>query len=435
VEDSVALLFSEGHFPTLECADAAARDSLLALVKESRLARVMTDAAIMGSVGSVAILMRVLQGRVFFEPMPTEYLTPEWRRDAPDTLLRVTEKYKVRRAELAELGFEVDDDHEWWWFQRIWDDQREIWYLPWPSGEKDRGPVEDQRPDRTTTHGFGFVPLVWIKNLPGPSATGSPIDGASTFKGAIETQIEIDYQLSQAGRGLKYSSDPTLLIREPAFAEQQSFTRSAADAIVVSQGGDAKLLEIGGTASAAVIEYCRALREMALEQVHGNRANADKLSAAQSGRALELMHQALIWLADQLRQSYGEDGLLALMQFVVRVSRKIPVLIDAGPMAPIPDKVKVSLRWPPWFALTGEDMVQQANGLVTLRVGGLISRETGVKIAGETLDIEDVPAELARIAADEKEILAGRQIPPTGRTQPGRGPNGHQGKGGDTPPG
>ena len=33
-------------------------------------------------------------------------------------------------------------------------------------------------------------------------------DGACTFRAAIETQIEIDYQLSQAGRGLKYSSDP-----------------------------------------------------------------------------------------------------------------------------------------------------------------------------------------------------------------------------------
>ena len=39
---------------------------------------------------------------------------------------------------------------------------------------------------------------------------------------AIETKIEIDYQLSQAGRGLKYSSDPTLLIKEPATSEVKS---------------------------------------------------------------------------------------------------------------------------------------------------------------------------------------------------------------------
>ena len=282
--------------------------------------------------------------------------------------------------------------------------------------------------------------MVWIRNLPGPSSSGSSVDGASTFKAAIESQLEIDYQLSQAGRGLKYASDPTLLIKEPAFADRPEFVRSPADAIVVSQNGDAKLLEINGTASTAVIEYCRALREMALETMHGNRANADKLSAAQSGRALELMHQALIWLADHLRQSYGEDGLLPLIRFVGRVSRAMPLKVERKPLTAIPDTVQVSLRWPPWFPPTGEDRVQEANGLATLRVAGLLSRETGVKIAAETLDIEDVPAELARIAADETAILAGTQIPPTGRTQtpgstPGApGPNGNQGKGGDTPP-
>ena len=140
------------------------------------------------------------------------------------------------------------------------------------------------------THGLGFVPVVWIRNLPGPSATGDADDGACTFRAAIETQIEIDYQLSQAGRGLKYSSDPTLLIKEPATTDSE-IVKGAGNALVVSEKGDAKLLEIGGTASAAVIEYVRTLREFALESVHGNRANADRLTAAQSGRALELMNQ------------------------------------------------------------------------------------------------------------------------------------------------
>ncbi len=141
-------------------------------------------------------------------------------------------------------------------------------------------------------HGLGFVPMVWIRNLPGPSSTGDAADGACTFRTAIETQIEIDYQLSQAGRGLKYSSDPTLLIKEPASTDSE-IVKGAGNALVVSEKGDAKLLEIGGTASAAVIEYVRTLRELALESVHGNRANADRLTAAQSGRALELMNQGL----------------------------------------------------------------------------------------------------------------------------------------------
>jgi len=73
--------------------------------------------------------------------------------------------------------------------------------------------------NRTVSHGLGFVPVVWIRNLPGYSSTGDPNDGMCTFRAAIDTQIEIDYQLSQAGRGLKYSSDPTLLLKEPLGAD------------------------------------------------------------------------------------------------------------------------------------------------------------------------------------------------------------------------
>src|ERR1700733_4806355 len=56
VEDSVSLLFSEGHFPTIDCADATVQSFLFDITKEARLNQVMTEAAIRGSVGSVAIL-------------------------------------------------------------------------------------------------------------------------------------------------------------------------------------------------------------------------------------------------------------------------------------------------------------------------------------------------------------------------------------------
>ena len=38
----------------------------------------MVEAALRGSVGSVAILMRVLRGRVFLDVFDTAFLTPEW---------------------------------------------------------------------------------------------------------------------------------------------------------------------------------------------------------------------------------------------------------------------------------------------------------------------------------------------------------------------
>jgi hypothetical protein len=154
VEDSVSLLFSEGHFPTIDCADSVVRDAFADLVKESRLNLIMTDAAIRGSIGSVAVLMRVLHGRVFFNVLDTLFLQPSWDPNEPDTLAGVTERYKVPGTLLATNGYDIDDpalDH---WFMRTWDQQSETWFLPIPT-DSDSAPLIDQA--RSVQHGLGFV--------------------------------------------------------------------------------------------------------------------------------------------------------------------------------------------------------------------------------------------------------------------------------------
>lgn len=397
VEDSVALLFSEGHFPTFDSPDRGVTSALADLVKESRLNQTMIEAALRGSVGSVAIQMRVLRGRVFFSVLDTRHLTPAWDPQAPDTLQTVTEQYKVAGKTLIAGGYAEIDPDETYWFGRQWDDQDETWFLPAPAGDQNGPAIIDDA--RTKRHGLGFVPIVWIRNLPGPSSTGDAADGACTFRAAIETSIEIDYQLSQAGRGLKYSSDPTLLIKEPAMNDSE-IVKGAGNALVVSEKGDAKLLEIGGTASAAVMEYVRALREFALESVHGNRTSADRLTAAQSGRALELMNQSLVWLADNLRVSYGEGALLTLARMVVRASNVYALNVFGAPVEPLDPASRVSLKWPGWYPPAADDRQRQAQTLATLSASGQISRRTAVQSIADTYDIEDVDAELARIDAE-----------------------------------
>ena len=402
---------------------------------------VALEVGVFWSWAGVAVQMRVLKGRVFFKAFDTGYLTPVWKPDEPDRLARITERYKVRRETLEASDYAVSKDYSWYWFQRMWDEVREVWYLPWPVLRADEapamrsprdGPVEDPR--LTVTHRLGFVPWVWIKNLPGGSSTGDENDGVCTFDGAIETQIEIEYQLSQVGRGLKYSSDPTLLIKEPAFGEQSEFVRSAANALVVSQNGDAELLELKGTASAAVLEYVRVLREAALETMHGNRTMADKLSASQSGRAMELMHQALVWLAGHLRHSYGDNGLLTLLEMVAVTSRKMELTVKGRKILPIPEDAELLLRWPPWFEPTGTDMVEQANATATWRAAGAMSQQTAVRITAQTVGVDDVEAEIAEIQKDQTAILAGTALAPTGTaisqsTVPK--PNGTKGNGGE----
>src|SRR5580698_4146291 len=393
VEDSVALLFSAAHFPVVECAESGLARHLADILCETRLNEVMIDVAIRGSVGSVVVLLRVLQGRVFFSVIESLYLTPVWSVMAPDTLSCVTEKYKVTGTDLAAQGYENVDPGTVYWFQRVWDDNSETWYLPWAVNDTIGQPIKDDA--RSVAHNLGFVPIVWIRNLPG----GDGVDGTCTFRAAIETSIEIDYQLSQAGRGLKYSSDPTLLIKEPTTSDSE-IVKGAGNALVVSEKGDAKLLEIGGTACEAVISYVRTLRELALESVHGNRASADRLTAAQSGRALELMNQGLIWLADNLRISYGNGGILPLMKMVVRASQVFPLTVMDETLPPLDSTQRLTLRWPRWYPLSADDRLKEAQAVATLTNAGQLSRETAVKTIAASHSIADVEAELNAIDQD-----------------------------------
>lgn len=398
VDDSVSLLFSEAHFPKIDHKDEATKEMLTQVIKEAMLNLVMIEAATKGSVGSIVIRFRVLDNRVFFDLIETPYLTPFWKKNAPDTLEKIVEKYKVEGKVLIAMGYAGIDEKEKYWFQRDFTEKQEIFYLPWAVNDKDAGPKVDTT--KTTTHNLGFVPLVWIKNLPG----GDKIDGACTFPDeVIDTNIEIDYQLSQGGRGLKYSSDPTLLIKEPATGGTGDVIKGGGNAITVGADGDAKMLEINGTAVSAVIEYTKFLREVAMESAHGNRASAEKLSTAQSGRAMELMNQALIWLADRLRITYGEGALLSLLNMVVAASNAMELKFkDGTEVGKLNKKDKVTLRWPKWYSPTADDRQKESTTLGGLVDHCILSEETATKTIAADYDIEDLQAERTNIDADRK---------------------------------
>ncbi len=393
VEDSVSLLFSEGHFPAIDCPNPFARDILSKVCKETKINLVMIDAALRGSVGSVAILMRVLRGRLFLDVKDSLYLEPVWDIESPDTLSSVTERYKVSGAVLTQTGYAIDDADAEYWFCRRWDKNSEVWFRPAVVGSLVKPDVDESR---TVHHGLGFVPIIWIKNLPGMSSSISTVDGACTFRAAIEAQIEIDYQLSQAGRGLKYSSDPTLLLKEPAMTGGD-LLKGAGNALVVGEKGDARLLEIGGTASAAVLDYVRTLREFALEAMHGNRSTPDRLTTAQSGKALELMNQGLVWLADNLRISYGEVGLLSLMQMIIAASRIYRLNVMGDEVLPIDPGGPLSLKWPTWYPTSADDRQKDALTLVALTNNGLISKESAIQAICKAYDIDVCSDEIVRI--------------------------------------
>ncbi len=404
VSQSVAMLFSEGHFPQIEHADDDSSDTLKAIIKEAKINLTMVEAAMRGSVGSIALWLRVLEGRVYVDVMDTTYLTPAWDQKRPDVLVSVTERFKVKGSDLAAMGYDIADKDlpAIFWWQRAWTDAAEEWYVPQKIDKEQAAKPPSIDRKRTVSHDLGFVPVVWIKNLVG----GNGIDGSPTFNDeAINTQIECEYQLSQGARALRYAGDPLLLIKEPASEAGGKMVRSAANAMVVGKDGDAKLVEIDGAASEAVINYVKFMRELALEQLHASRVNPDKLAAAQSGRAMEMLNQPLIWLADQLRITYG-GGLLELLQMIVKVGSESQLIARDGSAYPKLTHQPVSLKWPPWYAPTFADLGSSASTLRIHTDAGHMSQETAVGIVAQQYDVADAQAELAKIKADQAELAA-----------------------------
>jgi hypothetical protein len=178
-EDSVALLFSEGHFPTAECKDEKVKASLADVIKDLRLNEIMMSAATTGSVGSVALHLRILlQDDGTFRPCvevrQTGFLTPEFNPCAPHVLARMREKYKCKGAELKDKGYAIADAdlNSDFWFARDWDTKSESWYLPWKLSTTDQtNEIAPYTIDtvRTVTHDLGFVPWIWIRKPSGPS--------------------------------------------------------------------------------------------------------------------------------------------------------------------------------------------------------------------------------------------------------------------------
>lgn len=417
VDDSVSLLFGENHFPQVMCDDQILIKQLNDIVREAYIEKVMIDAATSGSVGSVVLFVRIFEGKIFVEVKSTQYLTPQFDPNNPFKLIKLTEKYKVKGKDLKALGYDnIDKDNQYYWFQREWDENSEIFYLPFKANQEPQ--VDNQK---TFQHQLGLVPAIWIKNLPKPGCKGiDEIDGQCTFKPALDANIEIDYLLSQGGRALKYSADPLIVFKmEDDFALSsqataiagdisgtKKITRTASNAFVLGPNDDSKLLEINGKACEATIAHVTKLRELALESIHGNRANADKVNAAQSGSAQKEMNQALIWLADKLRISYGNCGLLLLFKMIIEISHKKPLLVNGEIVKNMNQKSVLSLKWPHWYPPTPSDRLQTANSLKVLADSKHISQKTAVQFISDDYSILNIENEIIEIAKDQEKINA-----------------------------
>jgi hypothetical protein len=118
---------------------------------------------------------------------------------------------------------------------------------------------------------------------------------------------------------------------------------------------------------------------------------------------MELMNQGLLWLADNLRITYGEVALLSMARMIVQASTRYTLRTTKGDVPPMDPTTALSLKWPRWYPMSASDRQLDATTLTTLMKSGLISRASAIKAIADAYDIDDVTTELAQCTAEQTE--------------------------------
>ena len=392
VNESTSMLFGDNHFPIIRGADDEDTRTLKYISDSCFLPSKMMDAAKKGSLGSVCVLVKVLLSQFFIDVLDTVSLIPVFDEQRPGKLLNLREKRKVTGATLQSKGYEIDDKdrNKLFFAMREWTEFEEIYYIPFECKKsEDINFLPEKDEGRSSIHNLGFVPAVWIKN----SSNDEKIDGDCTFSAILDTCIEIDYQLSQLGRLLKYNSDPTLVIKDPSNLSDQQLIKGIGP-ITLGENGDAWMLEMTSGSTNAVIDYVRCLRDFAIEVVRGNRANPEKISGLHSGKALQMLNANLIEFVSSLRVSYG-NGLKDILDIIFQIIDSEKFIIDLnGNNIKSLNKNDVILDWGQWYPPTPQDDLQESQTIVNYVDAGIISRSTGTRAVADQFNIIDVLEEI-----------------------------------------
>src|SRR5438876_10070432 len=166
VDRTVRLLFGDKHWPRLHTNDKSATDYLQRLSETTHLQAAMLEAAFLGSLGSVAVFYNFVDDRFFYEVWNTKFCQPKF--NIKQELEEVVVMYPTYGYDLRAMGFTIDDEDigELFFYAKKFTNRQVIVYNPVKCEDYDPDEGLTQNADRTTTHKFGEVPGIWIKNFP-----------------------------------------------------------------------------------------------------------------------------------------------------------------------------------------------------------------------------------------------------------------------------
>ena len=333
------------------------------------------------------------------------------------------------------------------WFRRDIDEIAVVEYEP---EEVRIGSVPVWRVAKETQHGFGFCPVLWIRNMP-EVADGS-IDGVSIYEDQFDQFDALNFALSQRNRGIYFFGTPqpyeTGVAEDDGPEAEGRKGRSKGGPKGFSAGGSAPLGQVAAAArrmapdymwsyrdpnvSVALVEttgrayevtskHVDDIRSRILESIGVVLVNANNIltgsnGAELSGRFLELAYAPMLAHVDDLRDACWWDNILDVISMVMRIvatvdlgqSRlRIPAVAE---MQDLFRQFFVNSEWIPptltplWgssFSLTAEETQKQVAAADAAHKAQLISQETAVRYVAPAFGVQDIRAE---IDAESREV-------------------------------
>lgn len=413
VDRFTGLLFSERHHPQIRCeGDPATEDYIAALVEESRLWATMIQARTHGGgMGTACIGFQFVDGRPVVEVHDPRWCEPTFKDKLTQKLLAIEIRYiYTEQVKDQTTGAVAPQD---FWHRRIITEQKDTLFAKVPVGD---GSEPEWTIDKEVEHNFGFCPVYWIQNLP----VQDDIDGDPDCAGIYDIIESMDALLSQAMKGTLANCDPTVVITTK---ESIGEIRKGSDNAIKIPDGTAAYMEMTGAGIERAMEQVDVLRRFALEVAQCVLEHPDQ--AKKTATEIERAFASMLAKADVMREQYGEKGLKPLVLDMVAVARKLgegipnaegqiekqvlklPPRVLKTPSGTAQTERKLGpggvlkLQWPHYFDPVLTDVVGATTAASTAKMAGIIDEEHASKFVAEYFGVEDVPAMMKKIKAEQ----------------------------------
>jgi hypothetical protein len=234
------------------------------------------------------------------------------------------------------------------------------------------------------------------------SDTHGKVDGDSLIEPAIPFFEEMDYSLSQSSQAISYNQEPRTIVSGMDVDEIDELIATSARAWNLGRDGSAQFLESNLGAVQRAIEFRDKIRLGIQDVTRILLMDPEKMvSNAQSGKSLEVLHGPLLDLVYTLREAFEQS----MVRLVTKMATVGYILASSGnsvliiPPGWSPTSLNPDVKWPEIFPETVEDLQKKVQVAATASNASLVSRETLTRWLAKSFGIEDVEAEIAKVAA------------------------------------